>query len=283
MKIVVLGGTGLIGSRLIPLLVAAGHEAIAASPTTGVDTLTTHGLAAALDGADAVVDVTNAPDFDHVAEFFDTSTRNALEAARQAGVTHYVLLSIVGTDAVPDSAYLTAKAHQEQLVRDSGIPFTIVRATQFFEFILTLADAATIDGTVHVTAALLQPIAADDVAAALAAVIQDAPASAATSAAKSDATSTATSPEPGNATSPKTGDPASKNPPTPTPGTIELAGPEQFTQDDLIRRALDSASDPRPVVTSPGYTYLGSPVARDTLLPGPAARLGTTRYEEWAS
>ncbi|WP_066043038.1 SDR family oxidoreductase [Herbiconiux solani] len=275
MKIVVLGGTGLIGSRLIPLLVAAGHEAIAASPTTGVDTLTTHGLAATLDGAEAVVDVTNAPDFDHVAEFFDTSTRNALEAARQAGVTHYVLLSIVGTDAVPDSAYLTAKAHQEQLVRDSGVPFTIVRATQFFEFIPTLADAATIDGTVHATAALLQPIAADDVAAALATVIQDALASAATSAVNSAPTSTATSPEPG--------DPASKNPPTPAPGTIELAGPEQFTQDDLIRRALDPAADPRPVVTSPGYTYLGSPVARDTLLPGPAARLGTTRYEEWAS
>jgi uncharacterized protein YbjT (DUF2867 family) len=207
MKIVVIGGTGLIGSKVVAKLANQGHEAIAASPETGVNTLTGDGLADALAGAAVVVDVSNSPSFEDsaVLEFFETSTRNILDAEAAAGVGHHVALSVVGTERLPDSGYLRAKVAQEQLIEGSSIPYSIVHATQFFEFAARIADEATTEGTVRLPHVLFQPIAADDVAAAVATVAGGAP----------------------------------------TNGTIEIAGPEQFRFDDFIRQALRARHDAR--------------------------------------
>jgi uncharacterized protein YbjT (DUF2867 family) len=245
MRIVVIGGSGLIGSKLIPLLTAQGHEAIAASPNTGVDTLTGEGLAAALEGADVVVDVSNSPSFadDDVLAFFRTSTTNQLAAEQAAGVGHHVALSVVGSERLPDSGYLRAKVAQEELIRGGGIPFTIVRATQFFEFVGAIAAAATVDGVARVAPVLFQPMAARDVARFLAD---------ATLAPASDA-------------------------------TIEIGGPAAVAMDELVRRGLASAEDPREVVTDPSVGYFGARPDDGELLPGDGARLSTATFDDWLS
>ncbi|WP_127792508.1 SDR family oxidoreductase [Agromyces sp. LHK192] len=243
MKIVVIGGTGLIGSRVVSQLEAHGHEAIAASPNTGVDTLTGAGIAEALAGADVVVDVSNSPSFadDDVLAFFTTSTNTLLAAEREAGVGHHVALSIVGADRLPDSGYLRAKVAQERLIVDSGQPYSIVRATQFYEFGSRIADAATTDGTVRVSTGLMQPIAAADVSDQVARVAASAPLNA----------------------------------------TIDVAGPEKLGQDEFIRRVLTAAGDARTVESDPAAEYFGTVLAGDELTPGPGAQLSTTTYDEW--
>jgi uncharacterized protein YbjT (DUF2867 family) len=248
MKIVVIGGTGLIGRRVVELLSERGHDAVAASPSTGVDTLTGEGLAAALEGADAVVDTANAPSFEDgpVLEFFQRSTGNVVAAEKDAGVRHHVALSIVGADRMPDIGYMRAKVAQERIVRESGVPFTIVRATQFFEFIGALADGATQGDTTVLSDVLMQPIAAADVSAALAEV------------AVSD----------------------------PADDVIELAGPEPLRLDELARRLLAAHGDARTVVTDPDAGYYGGTVDDRSLTPGndPAIsdhRFGTTEYSRW--
>jgi uncharacterized protein YbjT (DUF2867 family) len=248
MKIVVIGGTGLIGRRVVELLSERGHDAVAASPSTGVDTLTGEGLAAALEGADAVVDTANAPSFEDgpVLEFFQRSTGNVVAAEKDAGVRHHVALSIVGADRMPDIGYMRAKVAQERIVRESGVPFTIVRATQFFEFIGALADGATQGDTTVLSDVLMQPIAAADVSAALAEVAVSDPAN----------------------------------------GVIELAGPEPLRLDELARRLLAARGDARTVVTDPHAGYYGGTVDDRSLTPGndPAIsdhRFGTTEYSRW--
>jgi uncharacterized protein YbjT (DUF2867 family) len=248
MKIVVIGGTGLIGRRVVELLSERGHDAVAASPSTGVDTLTGEGLAAALEGADAVVDTANAPSFEDgpVLEFFQRSTGNVVAAEKDAGVRHHVALSIVGADRMPDIGYMRAKVAQERIVRESGVPFTIVRATQFFEFIGALADGATQGDTTVLSDVLMQPIAAADVSAALAEVAVSDPAN----------------------------------------GVIELAGPEPLRLDELARRLLAARGDARTVVTDPDAGYYGGTVDDRSLTPGndPAIsdhRFGTTEYSRW--
>ena len=242
-KIVVIGGTGLIGSKLVSKLTARGHEAIPASPRTGVNTLTGEGLAEVLTGAQVVVDVTNSPSFEGQAamDFFTTSTTNLLAAAKAAGVGHYVALSIVGTQRLSESPYLRAKSAQEKLITDSGIAYSIVHATQFFEFVKGIADAATVDGKVYLSHALIQPIAADDVASAIASVAL--------------------------------GDPIN--------GVVEVAGPEQFGLDDLIRKYLRLTGDPREVVTDPTAHYYGALLQERSLVPGNGARIFETRFEDW--
>ncbi|WP_456788950.1 SDR family oxidoreductase [Cellulomonas sp. P5_C5] len=244
MKIVVVGGTGLIGSKLVTLLAAQGHEAVAASPGTGVDTLTGDGLAAVLTGADVVVDVSNSPSFEAAAvlEFFTTSTRNLLAAESVAGVRHHVALSVVGTQRLPESGYFRAKIAQEQLIETSPVPFSLVHATQFFEFVKGIVDSATDGSTVRLAHVLIQPMAADDVAAALRDVAVGAP----------------------------------------TNGRVDIAGPEQLRLDDLGRRFLAAHDDPREVVTDPAATYFGAVLDEDTLVPLGEATLGTTRFEDWA-
>ncbi|KQR15934.1 SDR family oxidoreductase [Cellulomonas sp. Leaf334] len=245
MKIVVIGGTGLIGSKLVALLAADGHEAVAASPGTGVNTLTGDGLADVLTGADVVVDVSNSPSFEAAAvlEFFRTSTGNLLAAEAEAGVRHHVALSVVGTQRLPESGYFRAKIAQEQLIEDSPIPYSLVHATQFFEFVGGIVDSATDGSTVRLAHVLIQPMAADDVAAALRSVAVGAP----------------------------------------TNTRVDIAGPEQFRLDDLGRRYLVAHGDAREVVTDPAATYFGAALEEDTLVPLGEATLGTTSFEDWSA
>lgn len=243
MEIVVIGGTGLIGSKLVTTLRNHGHEAVPASPESGVDTLTGKGLSEALTGASVVVDVSNSPTFEDAAvlEFFTTSTRNLLAAEAIAGVGHHVALSIVGTERLSDSGYYRAKLAQEQLIKQSTVPYSIIHATQFFEFATGIADAATVTNTVRLAPVLVQPMAADDVANAIAGVAVGSPVN----------------------------------------GTIEVAGPQQFRLDELVRRTLDARHDPREVVTDPHAPYFGAELSERTLVPGNDARLGETRFEDW--
>ena len=245
MKIVVIGGTGLVGSKLVANLGEHGHEALAAAPNTGVNTLTGEGLADAVAGASVVVDVSNSPSFEDeaVMEFFDTSTRNLLEAEAAAGVGHHVALSVVGTERLSESGYFRAKIAQEKLIKGSAIPFSIVHATQFFEFMKSIADAATDGETVRLPPALIQPMAAEDVARAVGRVAVG----------------------------------------TPVNGTVEIAGPDQFSLDELVRRRLSALGDPREVVTDPQASYFGVQPGERTLLPGDEARIAETRFEEWAA
>jgi uncharacterized protein YbjT (DUF2867 family) len=243
MKLVIIGGTGLIGSKLVTRLKEQGHEAVAASPETGVNTLTGLGLAEALHGAAVVVDVSNSPSFEEsaVMEFFSTSTRNLLKHAAAAGVRHYVALSVVGTERIPDSPYLRAKNAQETLIKGAGIPYSIVHATQFFEFIKRIADDATDGTTVRLPPVLIQPMAADDVAKAVGRIAVGAPLN----------------------------------------GTVEVAGPQQFRFDDLIRQGLGARNDPREVVVDPHARYFGAELSERSLIPASDARLGEIRLQEW--
>jgi len=245
MKIVVIGGTGLIGSKLVTKLSALGHEAVAAAPNTGVNTLTGEGLAEVLKGAQVVVDVSNSPSFEDVAvmNFFQTSTRNLLSYEAAAGVGHHVALSIVGSELLPDSGYMRAKVAQEKLIKESPIPYTIVHATQFFEFVKRIADEATVSNTVRLPPVLFQPIAGDDVASALCKV----------------------------ATS------------SPLNSTIEIAGPEAFRFDELIRQRLGALNDPREVVADPQARYFGTELSERSIVPGDNAQLGATHFEDWLS
>lgn len=245
MKIVVIGGTGRIGSKVVNKLHDHGHEAIAAAPNTGVNTITGEGLAEALKGAAVVVDVSDSPAWDDAAvlKFFETSTRNLLAQEGSTGVGHHVALSVVGTDRLSESGYFRGKIAQEKLIRQSSIPYTIVHATQFFEFLKGLADWEMVDGKVHVPSVLFQPMAADDVASGVARVAVGPPVN----------------------------------------GIVEIAGPEQFRLDELIRRRLASLKDPRKVITDPNARYSGAKISERTLLPGKEARLGDTRFETWLS
>ena len=245
MKIVVIGGSGLIGTKLVNNLRQHGQEVVAASPSSGVNTITGEGLAKALTGAQVVVDVSNAPSWEDkaVLEFFETSGRNLSAAEAAAGVGHHVALSVVGTDRLLASGYFRAKMAQENLIKASKIPFTIVRATQFFEFVGGLAQSATEGQTVRLPPVLMQPIGADDVAAVMADVALA---------------------EPLN-------------------GTFDLAGPEPIRQDDLVRQFLKATGDPRTVITDPKALYYGINVNDQSLTPGAHPRLGPTRFEDWLS
>lgn len=245
MKIVVIGGSGLIGSRLVKQLREHGQEAIAASPDSGVNSVTGEGLADVLKGAPVVVDVSNAPSWEDsaVMKFFETSTRNLLSAEAAASVKHHVALSVVGTDRMLESGYFRAKIAQENLVKRSSIPYTIVRATQFFEFVKAIADFSTEGNKVRMPSALIQPMAADDVASALARVAVGPPVN----------------------------------------GIVEIGGPEKFRLDELVRRDLAARNDPREVVTDPHGRYYGIEVSERTLIPGDDAQLGKTRFETWLS
>jgi uncharacterized protein YbjT (DUF2867 family) len=243
MKIVVIGGTGLIGSKLVEKLRRAGHEPLAASPQSGVDTYTGKGLEQALEGAQVVVDVSNAPAWDDAAvlDFFQTTSRNTLAVETTAGVGHHVALSVVGTDRLPGSGYFRGKLAQEEAVKAASVPYTILRATQFFEFIGRLADSSTEGDTVHLPPVLVQPEAADDVAAALAEVA----------------------------------------PGEPVNGIVELAGPEPFRLDELARRVLEAKNDPRPVTADVHARYFGAELGERWLIPGENARIAPTRFEDW--
>jgi uncharacterized protein YbjT (DUF2867 family) len=245
MKIVVIGGTGLIGSKLVAKLRRAGHEPLAASPDTGVNTISGEGVAEALEGAQVVVDVSNAPgmDDDAVLDFFQTSSGNLLAAEGAAGVNHHVVLSVVGADRLPESGYLRAKVAQEEAVKAGTVPYTIVRASQFFEFIGRIADSSTEGDTVRLAPVLVQPEAADDVAAALADV----------------------------AVSP------------PVNGTVEVAGPEAFRFDELARRVLAANNDPRRVTTDVHARYFGAELDDHSLTPGSSPRIAPTHFEDWLS
>ena len=245
MRIVVIGGTGLIGSKLVTKLRADGHDALAASPGTGVDIITGEGLAEALQGAEVVVDVSNAPDWGDAAvmDFFQTSARNILAAEAVARVGHHVALSVVGTDHLQASGYFRAKLAQEEALKAASIPCTILRATQFFEFIASIADSGTRDGTVTLPPVLFQPEAADDVAATLADCAQSAPVN----------------------------------------GTIELGGPERLRLDEFVRRFLSAKDDPRQVVTNVHAPYYGIEVDEGALVPGDGARIGAIRFADWLS
>ncbi|MCE7000957.1 NAD(P)H-binding protein [Saccharothrix sp. S26] len=242
MKVVVIGGTGLIGSNVVARLGEHGHEAVAAAPSTGVDTITGEGLAEAVRDADALVDVSNSPSFadDDVLAFFRTSTANLVAAAKGSGVGHYVALSVVGAERAPDSGYLRAKVAQEELVRASGLPFSLVRATQFFEFAGGVADA-TADGVVTLPGGGVQPVAAADVAAVVARTSVGAPVN----------------------------------------GVVEVGGPEVFGMDAWIRTVLRARDDRREVVGDPEARYFGTLLDEKTLLPGSDALVGPTRLEEW--
>jgi uncharacterized protein YbjT (DUF2867 family) len=244
-KIVVIGGSGLVGAKLVAKLTAQGHEAIAASPNSGVNTLTGEGVAAALEGAQVVVDVSNSPSFEEqaVLDFFTTSTTNLLAATKAAGVGHYVALSVVGTQRLTESPYFRAKIVQEELIQRSGVAASLVHATQFFEFVRSIADASTVDGVVHLAPVLIQPMAADDVATGVGRTAL--------------------------------GEPVN--------GTVEIAGPEQFRLDALVRQALAMSGDPREVVADPAVRYFGALLEERTLLPDAGATLGETRFEDWAA
>lgn len=243
MKIVVIGGTGLIGSKLVQNLCERGHDALAAAPSTGVNSITREGLAQAMDGADIVVDVANAPSWEDqaVLEFFETSSRNLLAAEAAAGVRHHVALSIVGSERLPENGYFRAKVAQENLIKASGIPYTILRATQFFEFVGGIAQAATVGEEVCVSPALIQPMASDDVVAALTDVTLAAPVN----------------------------------------GTVEVAGPEAMPLDELVRRFLRATQDTRKVVPDVHARYFGSVLDDQSLTPGKNPRLGAIRFQDW--
>jgi uncharacterized protein YbjT (DUF2867 family) len=243
MDIVVIGGTGRIGSRLISRLTAAGHHAVPAAPSTGVDTLTGEGLREALIGADTVVDVSNAPSWedDAVLDFFTRSTSNLLRAEKETGVERHVALSIVGADQEPDSGYLRAKVAQEGLIKESGLPYAIVRSTQFFEFVGGITEAGQREDGIHLTDALCQPIAVDDVVALLADI---------------------------------TVDPA-------VVGVVEIGGPEAIPLDELARRTLSYRGDPRQVHTDRDAPYFGARLKARSLVPGNGARLGSLRFDDW--
>jgi uncharacterized protein YbjT (DUF2867 family) len=246
MKIVVIGGSGLIGSKLVRKLLEHGHQAVPASPSSGVNTLTGEGLAEVLDSAAVVVDVSNSPSFEDAAvlNFFETSTSNLLDAEAAAGVDHHVALSIVGTERLSEGGYFRAKIAQENLIKRSSIQYSIVRATQFFEFELKrIADDATDGNTVRVAPVLIQPMAAEDVASALGKISVGSPVN----------------------------------------GIVEVAGPQQFRLDELIRRVLRERRDPREVITDPHARYSGAELDERTLLPGDDATLAETRFEDWLS
>jgi len=244
MKIVVVGGTGLVGRGLVEGLREQGHEAVAAAPSTGVDTLTGDGLAEAFAGAQAVVDVTNSPSFapDDVLRFFTTSTTNQVAEERAAGVGHHIIVSIVGADGLPDSGYLRAKVAQERLVRESGVPYTILRATQFFEFLGPIADTGTDGDTVTLPETLMQPVAAADLSAALVGIATAAPVN----------------------------------------GIIEIAGPDRRSMAELVGATLAARGDARTVVTSPDAQYFGTAVEEASLVPAGAPEITTpTGFEAW--
>src|SRR5215468_4971682 len=243
MKIVVIGGSGLIGSKLVAKLREQGHEAVAASPNSGVNSITGEGLAEALKGAAAVVDVTNSPSWEDAAvlNFFETSTRNLLTYGAAAGVKHHVALSVVGTEGLLASGFFRAKMAQENLIKDSSIAYTIIRATQFFEFVKGIADISFDGDKVHLPPVLFQPMAADDVATAVGRIAVGAPVN----------------------------------------GTVEIGGPEQFRLDELVRRRLASLKDPREVIADPNALYSGTKVSERTLVPGDNAQLGETHFEIW--
>ena len=243
MKIVVVGGTGLVGSKLVKKLAEHGHQAVAASPNTGVNSITGEGLADALKGASAVVDVTNSPSWEDAAvlKFFETSTRNLLEYEAKAGVAHHVALSVVATDRLLGSGFFRAKFAQERLIKEGSIPYTIVRATQFFEFLKQLSDISFDGKKVHLPDVLFQPMAADDVAAGVESVVLGPPAN----------------------------------------GIVEIAGPQEFRMDELVRRRLAALKDSREVAADNNASYAGAKVTERTLLPDKNARLGATRFETW--
>lgn len=246
MKVVVVGGTGLIGSKLVALLRRRGEEVLAASPDSGVNTLTGEGLPEALAGAQVVVDVANSPSFEDTAvmKFFETSGRNLLAAEAKAGVRHHVALSVVGTDRLQDSGYFRAKMTQENLIKASGIPYTILRSTQFFEFMGRIADSGSDGKTVRVSPALVQPILSDDVVEALADIVLGRPAN----------------------------------------GTVEVAGPEKFRLDELVQRVLIAKNDARKVTADIHARYFGAELNDETLIPGNTAPLVCgTRFETWLS
>jgi uncharacterized protein YbjT (DUF2867 family) len=243
MKLVVIGGTGLIGSKLVTKLREHGHEAVSAAPNTGVNSLTGEGLAEVLKGASTVVDVSNAPSWEDAAvlNFFTTSTRNLLTYEEAAGVGHHVALSVVGTDQLSESGYFRAKIAQEKLIKNSSRPYTIIHATQFFEFVKGIADISMVGEKVHLPPVLFQPMAADDVATAVARIAVGAPVN----------------------------------------GIVEIGGPEQFRLDELVRRRLAALKDAREVISDPKALYSGAKVSERTLVPGNNARLGETRFETW--
>lgn len=243
MNIVVIGGSGLIGKQLSALLRQAGHAVTAASPSSGVNAVTGEGLSEALAGAQVVVDVSNSPSFEDeaVMHFFRASTRNLLYVCARAGVGHFVALSVVGSERVPASGYFRAKVAQEALIQAGPVPYTLVRATQFHEFLMSIAHVATEGQTVRLPSAPLQPIAASDVAEALADVAVQAP----------------------------------------LKGTCEVAGPEAVPLDQLIRQVFQARQDPREVVSDPGATYFGSPLEGNALIPGPNARIGKVSLAQW--
>jgi uncharacterized protein YbjT (DUF2867 family) len=243
MKIVVIGGSGLIGSKLVTLLRAGGHEVLAASPHTGVDTLTGAGLAQALAGAQVVVDVANSPSFEDAAvlAFFETSGRNLLAAEAAAGVAHHVALSVVGTERLQGSGYFRGKMAQERLIRASPVPYTIVHSTQFFEFMGGIAKSAAVGEAVHLSPALMQPIASDDVAAFMAQATLSAPLN----------------------------------------GTLEIAGPQQVRLNEVVQRYLAAVQDPRTVVADAHAPYFGVELDDRSLVPGEHPRIGRVRFEDW--
>jgi len=243
MKIVVIGGTGLIGSKLVNTLRQRGHEVLAASPDSGVNTITGEGLVAALEGAQVVVDVANSPSFEDAAvlKFFETAGRNLRAAEAVNGVKHHVALSVVGSDRLPESGYLRAKLAQESIIKSSGIPYTILRSTQFFEFMGRIAQESSNGGGIRVSPALVQPVVSDDVVAALADVAVS---------------------EPLN-------------------GTLEIAGPEKFRLDELVRRVLGAKHDTRPVTTDVHARYFGTELNDQSLTPGPNPRIAPTRFDAW--
>jgi uncharacterized protein YbjT (DUF2867 family) len=243
MKIVVIGGTGLIGSKLIEKLTARGYGAVAAAPNTGVNTLTGEGLAEVLKGASTVIDVSNSPSFEEkaVMEFFQTSTRNLLSYEAKAGMRHHVALSVVGTDRLQASPYMRAKLAQEMLIRESGIPYSIVHATQFFEFFKGIADSATVGNQVRLSPVFIQPIAAEDVATIVATVAVR----------------------------------------TPLNGMVEVAGPERFRFDEFIRRGLRARNDSREVVADPNAPYFGATLGELTLIASGEASIGEMRFDAW--
>lgn len=243
MKIVVIGGSGLIGSKLVNNLRQLDHQVVAASPATGVNTITGEGLSEALEGADAVVDVANSPSFEDkaVLEFFETSGKNLLAAEKAAGVQHHIALSVVGTDRLAESGYFRGKIAQEKLIRESGVPYTIVHSTQFFEFLGGIAQSGTQGETVHISPAFIQPITSDDVAAALTEATMDVP--------RND--------------------------------VVEIAGPDRFRLVDVVQKYLTEIKDPRTVVEDPQARYFGALLKDNTLVPGESAYLGTTNFDAW--
>jgi uncharacterized protein YbjT (DUF2867 family) len=245
MKIVVIGGTGLIGSKTVERLRKKGHEVLAASPNSGVNTITGEGLAEALAGAQVVIDLANSPSFEDkaVLEFFETSGRNLLALGKAAGVKHHIALSVVGAERLPNSGYLRAKMAQEKLIRNSGIPYTIVHSTQFFEFLGGIAQSATVGDTARVPPAHFQPIASDDVADIMADVALSQPIN----------------------------------------GVIEIAGPEPVRMSDLVARFLKATNDPRKVIADSHAPYFGTELDDRSLVPGDHPRIGATRFEDWFS